>query len=91
VTLTMADEKMLHQMGITAKSEDPHHGCLIRWIEERGARERAEAATAQNAQAYEVIRERLELDVNMWQCRTYWACVVAGAAVVCALVVAFAR
>ena len=58
----MADEKFLRQIGATSEvpPDDPHAGCLKRWLDERDRREVAERSIQANAQAYEKINEAQE-------------------------------
>ena len=47
--MTQQDERMLSAMGITMEpAKDPHHDCMVRWLEEREEKDTA-VRTAQQA------------------------------------------
>jgi hypothetical protein len=71
----MADEKFLRSMGATSQpvSDDPHAGCLQRWLDEREKRERAEQSILANAQAYERLSEAQEKRIDRLRALGYGA------------------
>jgi len=71
--MSMSDKRMLKRMGITAldAASDPHHECLVRWLEEREKRCTAEASLVQNAQAYQTIMERADVLAEHWRLKAW--------------------
>jgi hypothetical protein len=62
----MTDERFLRQLGATSevRASDPHAGCMTRWLDERDRREMAERSIQANAQAYEVLTEVRDREIE---------------------------
>ncbi len=75
----MQDEKLLARMGISARTpDDPHAGCLARWLDEREKRELAERSIQANAQAYEALTEARDRELALWRLRAWTFGVIAA-------------
>ncbi len=88
--LTMADERMLGRMGISAgdAAADPHAACNQRWLDERGKREAAETASRiawTNLEDRERQCNRLDGRVALWRA-LFWGAALAVVVLVGVLV-----
>ena len=87
--LTAQDERMMKRMGIDPRPPAPqpgdaHYECLLRYLQERDGRERAERALFAEADSY---RENLVIaagKASAWRkLAYYWSFIAATLAVAC--------
>lgn len=91
--MSAQDERMLQRMGIDPRppapsQSDPHHECIVRWLQERDNRERAERALYLEAESFRCNLDTAERRAQLWKIRAWFFGVASLAfAIACILLV----